>query len=585
MQRYARETVEQVLAANDIVDVIGARVELKPAGTGRLKGLCPFHNEKTPSFFVNRHRQSFYCFGCEKGGDALSFLQEHDGMPFVDGLRYLADRGSVSLPALSEKESREEGLREELFAFGKFAARFYQQTLADPGQGRGGRAYLDKRQLKDETLSRFGVGFVPEGWSNLMDAARKKGFKDRVLEASGMFKRGERGSFYDFFRNRVTFPIRDLTEHVVAFGGRTVGDEPAKYINSPETPIYRKSRILYGLYEARDALRHAQYAILVEGYFDVLRCFDAGIENVVASCGTALTPDQAKLIRRYVPEAVVLYDGDAAGIRAAIRGIGVLAAAGLTVRATALPDGQDPDDYIRAHGPEEFGRFMEKADDFVTFYVRMSAERCRTIEGRTEVAHEVFEILRSVEDDLRIDEYVKRLAEELGLNPYLCRREYDTYLREKIRRPARSKTEEAPVQPSIALDDRDFVAALLADPARVEQVRGALDGQTYGSGPVIEIIEELTTAPSGNPGQGLASDEARRLYFAAANAETPDPERAEELVAKRTNGLRRQALCAEAERVQRELQEAERASDSTRIAELFALRLQLARQIEGVGGT
>ena len=308
MQTYNREIVQQVLAANDIVQVLGAALELKSAGSDRLKGLCPFHREKTPSFVVSRTRQNFHCYGCGKGGDVIDFVMEHEGLTFVEALRRLADRAGIRLPAMTERDNQAEAMRTRLLEFGKFARGFFQQTLTHPTLGRTGREYLVGRRLRDETVARFGLGYVPEAWTHLLDAAKQKGYSDKVLEASGMFKQGQRGGYYDFFRNRLMIPVRDVSGNVVAFGGRDLGDSPAKYINSPETTIYKKSRVLYGLHEARDALREKKRALLVEGYFDLLRCFDSGIENVVASCGTALTPEQASLVRRYVPEVVIVYD-------------------------------------------------------------------------------------------------------------------------------------------------------------------------------------------------------------------------------------------------------------------------------------
>ena len=323
LPKYSREIVAEVLAANDIVEVIGAQLELKPSGAGRLKALCPFHPEKTPSFSVNRERQMFYCFGCQKSGDAITFLCEYEGLTFVQALQKLAEHAGIRLPAFTARDDAEEYRRKQLLELGKFAAGFYQETLDDPLRGGEARRYLKTRTLEPETVTRFGLGYAPDDWSALTDAARRKGFNDAILEASGLAKRGKSGGLYDLLRHRVVFPIRDVSGNTVAFGGRDLGSGEVKYINSPdETLVYTKGRVLYGLDEARNAMRKQKRAILVEGYFDLLRCFDAGIENVVASCGTALTSQQAALVRRYVPEVVVVFDGDPAGVRAALRGGG-----------------------------------------------------------------------------------------------------------------------------------------------------------------------------------------------------------------------------------------------------------------------
>ncbi|HOT50930.1 MAG TPA: toprim domain-containing protein, partial [Candidatus Hydrogenedentes bacterium] len=279
----------------------------------------------------------------------------------------------------------------------------FQDCIGDVLKGGLGRQYLKTRELKPETVKRFGLGYAPDGGNRFVEAARAKGFKDNVIEASGLARRNERGLF-DFFRNRLMIPIRDISGNPVAFGGRDLGDGVPKYINSPENALYKKTRTLYGLFEAREGMRREKRVLLVEGYFDLMRCFDAGIDHVVATCGTALTAEQAALIRRYVPEVVIVYDADLAGIRAALRGVSLLTNAGLTVRAMTLPDGKDPDEYIRKHGPESFRALADAAADFVTFYVRMSENRLDTIEGRTAVARELFVILAGINDELRVNE-------------------------------------------------------------------------------------------------------------------------------------------------------------------------------------
>lgn len=571
----------EVLAANDIVDIIGATLELKPAGSGRLKALCPFHHEKTPSFTVNRNRQIYHCFGCGKGGDALDYLQAHDGMTFAEALRKLADRGGVRLPALSERDGKADFLRTHLLEFGKFAAKQYQEWLRHPMRGSVGRQYLKTRLLKDETLQRFGVGYAPDGFDNLLNAAHAAGIGDNIIEASGLFKKGERGGFYDFFRNRVMFPIKNVAGNVVAFGGRDLGDSPAKYINSPETVVYKKSHVLYGLHEAREAFRRAQYAILVEGYFDLLRCFDAGIENVVASCGTALTAEQAALIHRYVPETVVVYDGDAAGIRAALKGISILTTAGLRVRAIALPEGQDPDDYIRDHGPEAFQERVTGAPDFVSFYISMNQSRTATIEGRTEVAQEIFAILQGLGDEMRVDEYVKQTARELGLNEWACRSEYQRSKRKTAQRSVPRKEETPPERP-LNREDCEFLAVLLEYPAIRQQVAEALRGVTLESGPMAQVLEKLLSGNAERLDESLEG-EARRLYTAAAGLDELVTKNPEELVAKRIAGLKKETLRAQAVRMQEAIQEAERASDPDRVRQLLEQQRQLIQQVERMG--
>ena len=582
---YTRETVSQVLSAIDIANVVGAAVELKPAGSGRLKGLCPFHTEKTPSFTVSRPRQMYHCFGCGKGGDALDFLQEYEGLTFPDALRRLADQAGVRLPALTERDDASERLREQLFAFGKFAAKHFLSELREPLRGSEGRKYIQSRSLREETVQQFGLGYAPDEWTRLLDAVRTKGFDAKVLEASGLFRTGERGGTYDFFRHRVMFPIRDLSGNIVAFGGRDLGDSPAKYINSPETAVYKKSRVLYGLFEAREAMRREKRALLVEGYFDLLRLFDAGIQHAVATCGTALTPEQATLVRRYVPEVVMVYDGDAAGIRAAVRGSGILAAAGLTVRAMALPEGQDPDDFVKAQGAEAFLSLVENAVDFVTFYVRMSQDRAATIEGRTEIAQEVFEILRTIEDELRRDEYLKRLAHELRLNEQLCRMEFQKNIQGTTKRRPEPVKQKEDASAELKRDDCLFIAALLAYGSLLQEVKKSLENGALPDGPLGTVLAAVLEAEGRGEDVRLDTEEARRLFAAAAATECgPEPE-VREMALKRVNRIRRDAVDARAARLDRAIQEAERGGDQERMQALFAERIALARAKEQVGAS
>lgn len=577
MQKYTRDIVAQVLAATDIVDVLRPSLELQPAGPGRMKALCPFHHEKTPSFMVNRNRQTFHCFGCGKGGDAITFLMEHDGLTFVEALRTLADRAGIRLPATSKEDDQADYLRRGLQDFGRFAARYYVKTLQDPDIGAAGRAYLASRQLNPEIIKRFGLGYVPDGWSNLYDAARREGFKNDILEASGLFKKGRHG-FYDFFRNRLMIPIIDVQEHVVAFGGRDLsGESPAKYINSPETVLYKKSGVLYGLNHARKTMLAEKRALLVEGYFDLLRCFDAGIENVVATCGTALTQAQARLLRRYVPEVVIVYDGDVAGVNAALKATGLLTGAGLTVRALALPDGQDPDDYIQAEGAPAFAGLLANAPDFVQFYAEMTADRRGTAEAAAGVAHELFGILEQVDDELRIDQYLRQMAERLGLSEWACRKEFEKHRRGGGGRPARTDAPQEAAPARVNADMCAFVAALLAHDGLLAEVNQRLAHTPLEAGPLASVLEMLAAGGECQAAR-LEDDAARALYTAAAALEAPEPEAAGNLVRHWLDGLERESKRAESKRLHQEIVEAEHAQDSERVAKLLARKLKLDQE-------
>lgn len=578
--KYNREQVTDVLAATDIVGLIGTYVELKSAGRA-FKGLCPFHHEKTPSFTVNRERQIYHCFGCGKGGDALSFLMEFEGLSFGEALRKLADRAGIRLARVQDGDPARDQLREQTAALMAFADSFFRAQLRDPERGGPGREYLDSRALKPETVERFGLGYVPAGFSNLIDAARRAGHRDKAIEACGLFRRGERGGWYDFFRHRLMFPIRDLTGRAVAFGGRALAADEVKYFNSPETLVYKKSRVLYGLYEGRDALRREKRAMLVEGYFDLLRLADAGFGNVVATCGTALTSEQAALLRRYVGEVVLVYDGDSAGIQAALRGIGILMAVGLHVRAIALPGGQDPDDFVRASGAAAFEERLNNAPDFVTFFIEMSAARCTSIEGRATVARELFGIFQSIEDELRLEEYLKRAGRELGLNEWSFRREFEKFRRGVVKpAPVRTNPEDRPAAP-FQKDDLEFLSLLLLREPLREQAARELENVDLGSGPLAQVLQYVFANEGAREDwrDRLEDPEAQRLFTAASAYEPPQSAAADSLFAKRLVSLEQDALRTRAGILQEQIREAERKQDFDRVGLLLAEKVAVERRI------
>lgn len=571
------DTKNQVKVASDIVEIIGNYIELKPSGGGRHKALCPFHQEKTPSFMVNGDNQSFFCFGCEKGGDVFTFLQELEGLSFKEALQMLADKAGIRLPEYRSGGSGDDNQREQLLKLGKYAARLYRALINEPPQDNVGHTYLATRQLSAQTIESFGLGYVPEAWNTLCDAAREKGVKDDLLIASGLAKRSDRGGLYDLFRNRLMIPIRDASGNYVAFGGRALGDEPAKYINSPESVVYKKSHVLYGLYEARNALRSTKSAFLVEGYFDALRCVNVGIENVVATCGTALTPGQAKLIKRYADEVIVVYDGDTAGIRAALRSISILTATGLSVRAMILPDGQDPDDYILNTGVDAFQQLAQEALGFIPFYARTNADRCTTIEGRTQVAKELFDIVRDIDDPMRQDEYIKLIARELSLDEHRCR---EQFRRTGTARGGRiAEHSETPVDaPSKINDqDKDFLAVLWHHPEWIERVRERLSGLKLPNTPVCAVLSAILNAREPDT---LSNDQHRHLYYATQNAPKTWNDEGEDIINKRINLFKRLYMERKIEQLDQAVKQAHANQDTARCQSLTLELIEARRQLE-----
>ena len=584
---YPREIIAEVLHQTDIRDIISARIELQPGGGSRHKALCPFHGEKTPSFIVDTQRQTFKCFGCGQGGDAITFVMEYDGLNFVEALQVLAERAGVSLPEQSSG-NRDDDLRPKIAELNGFAAKFFREELAHPMKGGEARNYLKTRSLKPETEERFGIGFAENDYESLWKAAAKAGFKEFILTASGLAKERDRGGIYDFFRGRLMVPIRDMRGRVIAFGGRDLtGESPAKYINTPENALYKKSQVLYGLYEARDAMRESKQAIMVEGYFDAMRCADAGIGYAVATCGTALTQQQARLLRRYVPEVVLVYDGDAAGLQAASRGIGVLIAEDLSVRVLALPEGSDPDDFIREHGAEKFLEFVKSAPDFVRFYIQAQSDRLGTAEGRTKVARELLAVIGMIDDAIRRDEYVKLAAEELKVDPWTLRREFESQNDSQRSRyeAAKKKPDNVVTFRPVAQSQHDvvFIAALLDHTALLELAREALSEIHLAESPLTEVLTAAFAGVDASTMRRCESEEAQSLYAAASAFESASEPEAREIVKKRLNRLRNERTQADLADIQEAIRRAEAEGDREETRRLAQRQMELTRQLHASG--
>ena len=358
----SRETIDEVKNRIDIVDVISDFVSLKRSGQN-YKALSPFNNEKSASFFVVPGKGIFKDFSSGKGGDAITFVMEHEGMSYTEAIRFLARKYGVEIKenAQSDEQREQQSEREGLYILMNYAKDYYKENLTQTEEGRGiGLSYFHERGFNDRTIQKFELGFALEGWNNLSDRAIKDNYNKELLEKTGLVVKNEDGRTYDRFRGRVIFPVHNLTGKVIAFGARMLGKEKnqPKYINSPETEIYHKSQVLYGLYQAKNSIRQHDNCILVEGYTDVISMHQADVENVVASSGTALTEDQIKLIRRFTENVTVLFDGDSAGIKAALRGIDLILKGGLNVRVVLLPDQEDPDSYSRKVGTTEFQKYL-----------------------------------------------------------------------------------------------------------------------------------------------------------------------------------------------------------------------------------
>jgi DNA primase len=423
MARYGQDKIEEVRSRADIVEIIGAHVRLRRTGRN-FTGLCPFHDEKTPSFSVSPERGFFHCFGCGAGGTVFDFVMRQEGLTFPEALQSLAQRCGVSLPAPENGPGEStSGERENLIAANKTAAEFFAHVLWNTPDGAQPREYLKSRGITVETARAFMLGFAPARPANLAAALHKRGLIHAGLKL-GLVKPDDRGGPYDMFRARLMFPIRDAQGRVIAFGGRVLDDRLPKYINSPESPLYSKARTVYGLAEGRPAITKTDRAIIVEGYIDVIALWQAGFKETVASLGTSLTVEQLRMLARYTKNLIACFDGDAAGRKASMRALEVFMEAGFLGRGAFIPPGFDPDTLVRQRGAQAFDEIIKGSELLVDYFLREQAEAARgSMEERARVAERVAQILGKLANPFEFDLLARKAATMIGIGEALLRTE------------------------------------------------------------------------------------------------------------------------------------------------------------------
>ncbi len=454
---FSDSTLEQIRAASDIVDVIGAYLPLKRAGTNFV-GLCPFHKEKTPSFNVSPHKQFFHCFGCGKGGDVFAFVKEYESIDFVEAVKRLADRAKISLEyEQGGADQQTKYLKDTLLQIHEQIAQRWQNCLLNEAAGQVARDYLAKRGVSAEAIQLFRIGAAPESWDDTVNWARSKGHDLATVEKGGLIiQKGEAGGeggnavsdarrYYDRFRGRLMFPICDEQGRVIGFSGRVLsGDEKtAKYVNSPETPIFTKSKVFFGLDKSKRAILDAGLAIICEGQLDLIACFMGGVQNIVAPQGTAFTDQHARILKRYADEVVLCFDSDTAGQNAAVRALDHLLASGLAVRVAVVPAPHDPDSFIKANGGEAFRKLIEDAEGFFDYYLnRLCATNdAATDKGRQAILRGMAEGVHKTGNSVLTDKFAQKTALRLGVSPEAVRAEFKKISRGK---PAAPETTEEP---------------------------------------------------------------------------------------------------------------------------------------------
>lgn len=475
-----RETTDRIYAAANIVEVISDFISLKKKGVN-YQACCPFHSEKTPSFVVSPAKGMFKCFGCGKGGNAITFVMEHESMSYPEALKYVAKKYGIEVQEkeLSEQDVQKNNDRESMMVVSSFAAEYFVKALHDTPEGENiGLSYFQERGFSEATIKKFGLGYCPSGGDTFTKDALKAGYKEEFLISTGLTIKREDGSYYDRFSGRVMFPIHSISGRITAFGGRTMRTDKktAKYLNSPESEIYHKSSVLYGLYLAKRAITQQDCCILVEGYTDVISMVQSGIENVVASSGTSLTEGQIKLISRFTKNVTVIYDGDSAGIKASLRGIDMILKEGLNVRVVLLPDGDDPDSFARKHNATELRDFiLSNEEDFLTFKTKiLLADTAGDPLRKASVITDIVQSITVIPDSITRSVYIRECSRMLEIDEQVLIREVAM---KRIERTAGS-------------DAREFVQTQNAIRKRFEQIPSStIDTVSASAGSSIEELE------------------------------------------------------------------------------------------------
>lgn len=575
-KRIPDEIIEKVRVRADIVDLISEYLPLKKRGKNYF-ALCPFHPEKTPSFCVNPERQIYYCFGCGTGGNVFSFLMEYEKLSFLEAVRFLARRTGTTLPAV-RGDPTERAENDTLYQANAFAADYYHQTLLQSRQGQRARDYLKARGFSAGIVDRFLLGYAPPGWDNLIQAAKRRSISTEALLKAGLVlvRKGGNGH-YDRFRDRIIFPIFNPSGKVVGFGGRILADDGArpKYVNSPETPIYRKGQTLYGLPQARYAIRSSGIAIVVEGYTDLLSLSQLKVENVVATLGTALTLDQARLLARYTGKVLIVYDADTAGTDAAFRGMGVLLENGLEVKIVTLPSGTDPDGFVQERGQEEFRELLSHAVSFVDFILKLVGQQAdlSTVEGMTRAVNTVVNTLEKIKDGVKRRLWIKRISETLSIEE-----EVILYSLEQARKKKRSVdarlVEDHFQRQKINPAEMELLRLMIGDRETIRVVKDRLGPEDFEDNGVKEIVRLLfRVVEEGKPLEPpllidlVVNPTAKRLISQLAMEPDHSGNRGK-LLNDCIISIKKNRIDQELKRIQEELKMAQKGGDELAVSEL-----------------
>lgn len=586
---------DELRAQSDIVKVVGDYVSLKKKGNNYW-ACCPFHGEKTPSFSVNANKGFFKCFGCGKAGDVFRFVMDIEGASFPEAVKTVAEKAGIAIPVAEEDRDREyeerDRLRNELLQLNQWAVEFFEKSLTETAEGRRGLAYLEQRGVQDTTRKMFKLGYAPNSWDGLSGYLKNKGASLTQIERSGLVSLKEQGGFYDRFRGRLMFPIFDAQNRVVAFGGRILGEGEPKYLNSPETALYTKGQHLFGLNYAREAIRQRGYAILVEGYLDFLIPFQAGVKNLVASLGTALTEQQVKLLGRYAQKIIVNFDPDAAGVNATKRSLELLLGQGFKVNVLTLPDNLDPDEFIRDQGADAYYQLLKTSQSFLDYIVEQAVsthDQSRPA-GKIETVNAILPYLKLVTDKLERSEHFERIADRLKIESKLLREEFNKAAlgqQEKVSNRASRETV------TVTSAEQKLLEVLLNYASLRRRLLQQLREEDYVGLRTEKLFRLIFEFEQNNVDLNYANlthvldDETLvqhvlpQLLMPETEADPNDVEALKQLwraAAESLHSLRCERLAERQVALQMEINQAQRNHDSHRLNELTMLKFELAKR-------
>ncbi len=552
--RFSESAIEEVLNSVDIIEVLSDYVSLKKSGSN-YKALCPFHRERTPSFTVSPKKQMFYCFGCQAGGNVFTFLMKHENMTFTETVKALAEKAGIELP---EADRGEEAKTSSLLNLNGFAADYFHRCLVSEKVGERARRYLSQRKIEKDIIDRFHLGYAPSG-DGLMEEIKKNNFPEGILRESGLLTQNKRRIF---FRDRVILPIFNPRGKVIGFGARVLDNSLPKYINSPETPVYHKSGNLYGLKFARESIRSQGKAIIVEGYFDMIRAFQCGVKNVVASLGTALAESQANLLRRYTKEVVMIYDSDTAGVEATLRGLDLFVENGFRVFIVALPSGEDPDSFLLKRGKEVFVRGIGKAKNLLDYKLEILTSRYNplTVEGRVEIVNEMLPTISKIGHAVERSEYIKGLAQCLSIDEEAVSVELSK-IRSKRRGKAFSVGETQSLTPLVV--EKTLLQLILEDEEVLKRMKTQLNPDDFSNPDyrhILKVVLELGSSDAQKIMSRLQDEKFNRIIAQILVKPVPYIEK-EKAVKDCIQKIKKQRIKRRRAEIQRQIEEKENKGD------------------------